>query len=68
MPANLAQWGFRERTRSAVKVQDLGSLGDTVRLLPVPWISRQAYPQAELHLVAAEHMPFLIEALQLFRR
>ena len=42
---------FLARTRTAKKVMvlDLGFLGDTVHLLPAPWMVRQAYPQAELN-------------------
>jgi len=49
---------FYQRTRTAQKVMvlDLGFLGDTVHLLPALWMVRQAYPQAELHVVVATHI------------
>jgi lipopolysaccharide heptosyltransferase III len=56
---------FFERTRGAKKVMvlDLGFLGDTVHLLPALWMVRQAYPQAELHCVVAEHITSLMECV-----
>jgi ADP-heptose:LPS heptosyltransferase len=44
-------------------VLDLGFLGDTVHLLPALWMVRQAYPQAELHAVVAEHIISLMTCL-----
>lgn len=41
-------------------VLDLGFLGDTVHLLPALWMVRQAYPQAELHVVVASHITSLM--------
>src|SRR5437773_4140219 len=54
---------FWERTRIAKKamVLDLGFLGDTVHLFPALWMIRQAYPQAELHLIVATHVTSLME-------
>ena len=54
---------FWERTRAAVKVMvlDLGFLGDTVHLMPALWVIRQAYPQAQLHVIVAEHVTSLME-------
>ena len=56
---------FFERTRAARKVlvPDLGFLGDTVHLLPALWMVRQAYPQAELHLMVAQHVMSLMDCL-----
>jgi ADP-heptose:LPS heptosyltransferase len=53
---------FFPRTRAAKKVMvlDLGFLGDTVHLLPALWTVRQAYPQAELHVVVAAHITSLM--------
>ena len=55
--------GFLQRTRQAKKVMvlDLGFLGDTVHLLPALWMVRQAYPQAELHVVVATHIVSFME-------
>jgi len=60
-----AQGGFLQRTSGAKKVMvlDLGFLGDTVHLLPALWMVRQAYPQAELHAVVAEHITSLMTCL-----
>ena len=44
-------------------VLDLGFLGDTVHLLPALWMVRQAYPEAELHCVVAEHVTSLMECV-----
>ena len=44
-------------------VLDLGFLGDTVHLLPALWMVRQAYPQADLHCVVAEHVTSLMECV-----
>jgi ADP-heptose:LPS heptosyltransferase len=65
MAAKPAQGGFLEKTRGARKVMvlDLGFLGDTVHLLPVLWMVRQAYPQAELHVAVADHIISLMTCL-----
>lgn len=42
-------------------VLDLGFLGDTVHLLPALWVIRQAWPEAELHVMVAEHVTELLE-------
>jgi ADP-heptose:LPS heptosyltransferase len=42
-------------------VLDLGFLGDTVHLLPALWRVRQAWPDAELHVMVAEHIMPLLE-------
>ena len=44
-------------------VLDLGFLGDTVHLVPALWMVRQAYPQAELHAVVADHITSLMACL-----
>jgi ADP-heptose:LPS heptosyltransferase len=44
-------------------VLDLGFLGDTVHLLPALWMVRQAYPQAELHVMVADHIISLLSCL-----
>jgi ADP-heptose:LPS heptosyltransferase len=44
-------------------VLDLGFLGDTVHLLPALWMVRQAYPQAELHAVVADHIISLMSCV-----
>jgi len=44
-------------------VLDLGFLGDTVHLLPALWMVRQAYPQAELHAVVADHIISLMSCM-----
>jgi ADP-heptose:LPS heptosyltransferase len=65
MAAETARAGFLERTRGARKVMvlDLGFLGDTVHLLPALWMVRQAYTQAELHVVVADHIVSLMTCL-----
>jgi ADP-heptose:LPS heptosyltransferase len=65
MAAIPAQGGFLQRTNNAKKVMvlDLGFLGDTVHLLPALWMVRQAYPQAELHAVVAEHIISLMSCV-----
>ncbi len=40
---------------------DLGFLGDTVHLIPSLWSIRQAWPDAELHVMVAEHVTELLE-------
>ena len=72
-PSLVARWSlitertaapsFFQRTRAARKVMvlDLGFLGDTVHLLPSLWMLRQAYPEAELHVIVARHVVSLLE-------
>src|SRR6266436_4592315 len=57
--------GFWDRTRLAGKVMvlDLGFLGDSVHLFPALWMIRQAHPQAELHVIVAEHVVSLMECV-----
>lgn len=40
---------------------DLGFLGDSIHLLPALWTLRQAYPQAELHVMVSEHVTKIME-------
>jgi heptosyltransferase-1 len=40
---------------------DLGFLGDSIHLLPALWVLRQAYPQAELHVMVSEHVTKIME-------
>jgi ADP-heptose:LPS heptosyltransferase len=49
---------FLERTRLARKVMvlDLGFLGDTIHLIPALGAVRQGYPEAELHVMVADHV------------
>jgi len=56
---------FYERTRGARKVMvlDLGFLGDTVHLLPALWMVRQAYSEAELHVVVAAHITSIMDCV-----
>jgi ADP-heptose:LPS heptosyltransferase len=42
-------------------VLDLGFLGDTIHLLPALWSIRQGYPQAELHVMVAEHVQEIVK-------
>jgi ADP-heptose:LPS heptosyltransferase len=53
---------FFERARHARKllVLDLGFLGDTVHLIPALWEIRCAWPQAELHVMVADHVMQLL--------
>ena len=55
--------GFYEESRSAQRVMllDLGFLGDSIHLLPALWVLRQAYPQAELHVMVSEHVTKIME-------
>lgn len=41
---------------------DLGFLGDSIHLLPALWTLRQAYPEAELHVMVSEHVAKIMEA------
>jgi heptosyltransferase-1 len=41
---------------------DLGFLGDSIHLLPALWVLRQAYPEAELHVMVSEHVTKIMEA------
>lgn len=54
---------FYDLTRSSRKilVPDLGFLGDTLHLFPALREIRDAYPQAELHVMAAEHVQDLLQ-------
>jgi len=40
---------------------DLGFLGDSIHLLPALWVLRQAYPDAELHVMVSEHVTKIME-------
>jgi ADP-heptose:LPS heptosyltransferase len=40
---------------------DLGFLGDSIHLLPALWVLRQAYPEAELHVMVSEHVTKIME-------
>jgi heptosyltransferase-3 len=55
--------GFYEATRGAQRVMllDLGFLGDSIHLLPALWVLRQAYPEAELHVMVSEHVTKIME-------
>jgi ADP-heptose:LPS heptosyltransferase len=55
--------GFFEATRGARRVMllDLGFLGDSIHLLPALWVLRQAYPDAELHVMVSEHVTKIME-------
>jgi ADP-heptose:LPS heptosyltransferase len=55
---------FYEATRGAQSVMllDLGFLGDSIHLLPALWVLRQAYPDAELHVMVSEHVTKIMEA------
>ncbi|NBZ96328.1 MAG: lipopolysaccharide heptosyltransferase family protein [Proteobacteria bacterium] len=44
-----------------VLLLDLGFLGDSIHLLPALWTLRQAYPEAELHVMVAEHVTRVME-------
>ncbi len=54
---------FYEATRGARRVMllDLGFLGDSIHLLPALWVLRQAYPDAELHVMVSEHVTKIME-------
>jgi ADP-heptose:LPS heptosyltransferase len=54
---------FFELTRNAKRVLllDLGFLGDSIHLLPALWTLREAYPEAELHVMVAEHVTRVME-------
>lgn len=55
--------GFLDLTRGARRVMllDLGFLGDSIHLLPSLWTLRQAYPDAELHVMVSEHVTRIME-------
>ena len=55
--------GFYGATRGAKRIMllDLGFLGDSIHLLPALWVLRQAYPQAELHVMVSEHVTKIME-------
>ena len=64
MPDKLTKTpGFYEATRGARRVMllDLGFLGDSIHLLPALWVMRQAYPNAELHVMVSEHVTKIME-------
>lgn len=44
-----------------VMLLDLGFLGDSIHLLPSLWVLRQAYPEAELHVMVSEHVTKIME-------
>jgi len=54
---------FYTRTRDARRIMllDLGFLGDSIHLLPSLWVLRQAYPDAELHVMVSEHVTKIME-------
>lgn len=54
---------FFQQTRGAKRILllDLGFLGDSIHLLPALWTLRQAYPEAELHVMVAEHVTRVME-------
>jgi ADP-heptose:LPS heptosyltransferase len=55
--------GFLERTRLARKVMvlDLGFLGDTIHLIPALEAVRLGYPEAELHVMVADHVREMLQ-------
>jgi ADP-heptose:LPS heptosyltransferase len=54
---------FFQQTRGAKRILllDLGFLGDSIHLLPALWTLRQAYPEAELHVMVSEHVTRVME-------
>ncbi len=54
---------FYEKIREARKVLvlDLGFLGDTVQLIPACHRIRQALPEAELHVMVADHIKEILQ-------
>jgi ADP-heptose:LPS heptosyltransferase len=52
-------WNKAKHARKLL-VLDLGFLGDTVHLIPSIWAIRQAWPEAELHVMVAEHVTELL--------
>ena len=50
-----------EKIEWRVLLLNLGFLGDSIHLLPALWTLRQAYPQAELHVMVAEHVTRVME-------
>jgi heptosyltransferase-3 len=54
---------FYDATRGARRVMllDLGFLGDSIHLLPSLWLLRNAYPDAELHVMVSEHVTKIME-------
>ena len=54
---------FFVQTRGARRIMllDLGFLGDSIHLLPALWTLRQAYPEAELHVMVSEHVTRVME-------
>ncbi|MGE9295535.1 MAG: glycosyltransferase family 9 protein [Puniceicoccales bacterium] len=56
---------FFECTRDVRRllVLDLGFLGDTVHLFPALREIRNAYPEAELHVMAAEHVKHILQVV-----
>ena len=55
--------GFYDESRFARRVMllDLGFLGDSIHLLPALRVLRQAYPEAELHVMVSEHVTKIME-------
>jgi ADP-heptose:LPS heptosyltransferase len=53
-------WNDARHARKLL-VLDLGFLGDTVHLLPALWSIRQAWPEAELHVMVGEHVTELLQ-------
>jgi ADP-heptose:LPS heptosyltransferase len=55
--------GFAAATRGARRVLllDLGFLGDSIHLLPSLWVLREAYPDAELHVMVSEHVTRIMD-------
>ena len=49
------------RTARRVMLLDLGFLGDSIHLLPALWVLRQAYPEAQLHVMVSEHVTKIME-------
>jgi ADP-heptose:LPS heptosyltransferase len=54
---------FHAATRAARRVMllDLGFLGDSIHLLPALWTVRQAYAEAELHVMVSEHVTRIMD-------
>lgn len=55
--------GFYDESRFARRVMllDLGFLGDSIHLLPALRVLRQAYPEAELHVMVSEHVTKIMD-------
>ena len=63
MPSNSQSFWEKARQAKRLLVLDLGFLGDTVHLLPALWAVRQAWPEAQLHVMVAEHVTQLLEVV-----